>query len=244
LATAQARYQEAKRAYNTNKANAAKKWRDDHTKALVEARALESGRTIELEKELLYGKEKARRLGAVSKQIRQKPMKEPVHRIECTGQDGTIFECLTQDAIVQACAVSNYKGQTQSALTPFLCKPLVSQIGYLTEKEASNQILAGTFNVPPNVDQYTRDFILALEMPASIRQAPQLDMSVTLNDHIWAGDVNRNGLLANLMDSLFLITNQSYRTNILPTWMSGCGHYPLRSVLSQTSGSRSLIWKF
>jgi hypothetical protein len=71
LATAQARYQEAKRAYNTNKANAAN-WRDDHTEALVEARALESGRTIELEKKLLYGKEKARRLGAVSKQIRQK----------------------------------------------------------------------------------------------------------------------------------------------------------------------------
>jgi hypothetical protein len=75
----------------------------------VEARALASGRTIELEKKLLYGKENARRLGAVSKQIRQKPMKEPVCRIECTGQDGTIFECLTQDTIVQACAVSNYK---------------------------------------------------------------------------------------------------------------------------------------
>jgi hypothetical protein len=101
LATAQARYQEAKWAYNKNKANAAN-WHDDHTEALVEARALESGMTIELEKKLLYGKEKARRLGAVSKQKRQKPMKEPVHRIECTGQDGTIFKCLTQDTIVQA----------------------------------------------------------------------------------------------------------------------------------------------
>jgi hypothetical protein len=40
LATAQARYQEARRAYNKNKANAAN-WRDDHTEALVEARALE-----------------------------------------------------------------------------------------------------------------------------------------------------------------------------------------------------------
>jgi hypothetical protein len=74
LATAQVRYQEAKRAYNKEKANAAN-WRDDHIEALVEARALASGRTIQLEKKLLYGKEKARRLGAVSKQIRQKPMK-------------------------------------------------------------------------------------------------------------------------------------------------------------------------
>jgi hypothetical protein len=59
-------------------------------------------------------------------------------------------------------------------------------LGILQEKEASNQILAGTFHVPPNVDQYTREFILALEKPASIRQAPPLDMSVTLHDHIWA----------------------------------------------------------
>jgi hypothetical protein len=167
LATAQARYQEAKRAYNKDKANAAN-WHDDHTEALVEALALAFGRTIELEKKLLYGKEKARRLGAVSKKIRQKPMKEPVHCIECTAQDGTIFECLMQDAIVQACAVSNYKWQTQSALTPFLCKPLVSQIGYLAGKDSFNQILAGTFHVPQNVDQFTREFILALEMPASI----------------------------------------------------------------------------
>jgi hypothetical protein len=65
------------------------------------------GWTIELEKKLLYGKEKARRLGAVSKQIRQKPMK--VRRIECTAQDGTIFKCLMQDTIVHACAFSNYK---------------------------------------------------------------------------------------------------------------------------------------
>jgi hypothetical protein len=152
----------------------------------VEARALASGRTIELEQKLLNGKEEARRLGAVSKQIRQKPMKEPVCRIECTAQDGTIFECLTQDTIVEACAVSDYKRQTQSALTPFLCEPLVSQIGYLAEKDASNQILAGTFHVLQNIDQYTREVILTLEIPASIRQAPALDMSVTLNDHIWA----------------------------------------------------------
>jgi hypothetical protein len=167
LATAQARYQEAKRAYNKEKANAAN-WRDDHTEALVEARALPSGQTIELEKKLLYRKEKARRLGAVSKQIRQKQMKEPIHHIECTAQDGTIFKCFMQNTIVQACAVSNYKWQTQSASTPFLCKPLVSQLGYLAEKDASNQILAGTFHVRQKVDQYTREFILALEMPASI----------------------------------------------------------------------------
>jgi hypothetical protein len=143
LATAQARYQEAKRAYNKEKANAAN-WRDDHIEALVEARALTSGRTIELEKKLLYGKEKARGLGAVSKQIRQKPMKEPVRRIECTAPDGTIFECLTQDTIVQACAVSNYKRQTQSALTPFLCEPLVSQIGYWLVHFKSHRTLIDT----------------------------------------------------------------------------------------------------
>jgi hypothetical protein len=83
LATAQARYQEAKQAYKKEKANA-DNWRDDHIEALVEAKALASGQTIELEQKLLYWKEKARRLGAVSKQIRQKPMKEPVRRIECT----------------------------------------------------------------------------------------------------------------------------------------------------------------
>jgi hypothetical protein len=179
----------------------------------------------------------------VSKQIRQKPMKEPVCRIECTAQDGTIFEWLTQDTIVQACAVSNYKRQTQSALTPFLCEPLVSQLGYLAGKVASNQILAGTFQVPQNVDQYTREFALALEMPASIRQAPPLDMSVTLNDHVWAWrrQLERTACKPHGLSFFPSITSQSFRTNILPAWMSGCDHYPLKLVLSQTSGSRSLM---
>jgi hypothetical protein len=53
LATAQARYQEAKRAYKKEKANA-DNWRDDHIEALVEAKALASGRTIELEQKLVF----------------------------------------------------------------------------------------------------------------------------------------------------------------------------------------------
>jgi hypothetical protein len=72
------------------------------------------------------------------------------------------------------------------SIDPFLCKPLVSQIGYLAEKDASNQIPAGTSQVPQNVDQYTREFILALEMPTSIQEAHPLYMNVTINDHIWA----------------------------------------------------------
>jgi hypothetical protein len=66
-------------------------------------------------------KGKVRQLGIVSKWIRQKPMKEAVHHnIECTAQNGTIIECLMQNTIVQACAASNYKWQTQSAAIPFL----------------------------------------------------------------------------------------------------------------------------
>jgi hypothetical protein len=103
-------------------------------------------------------KGKVRQLAIVStkKRIRQKSMKEAVHHIECTAhQDGTtIIECLVQNTIVQACAASNYKWQTHSAATPFLCKPLDSHIGYLAEKDASNQILACTYHIPQTVDHF------------------------------------------------------------------------------------------
>jgi hypothetical protein len=69
---------------------------------------------------------------------------------------GYLAEKDALNQIVYACAAPNYKQQTQSAATHFLCKPLVSHIGqYLAEKDASNQILAGTYQIPQTVDHYT-----------------------------------------------------------------------------------------
>jgi hypothetical protein len=185
LNTAQERLRDALKAYKKESANTLH-WREDHKTELANQRADANGTTVDTELFSMHSKEKARRLGTISNRIRQKPGKETVRRIEYTAQDGATVESLTQNTIVQACATCNYKRQTQSEDTPFPCEPLVSQIGFLAEKEASIQILQGTCNVPPTVDKYTQEFIAALEMPAIIRQSGSLNMTITPDEHIQA----------------------------------------------------------
>jgi hypothetical protein len=51
-------------------------------------------------------------------------------------QDGTIIQCLIRKTIAHACAASNYKPDNSFCRNPLPGKPLVSQIGYLSEKAA------------------------------------------------------------------------------------------------------------
>jgi len=49
--------------------------------------------------------------------------------------------------------------------SPFLHEPLVNQVGLFGEGPAAKAILEGTFECPPNLDEYTTLFIQALRFP-------------------------------------------------------------------------------
>jgi hypothetical protein len=102
LDTAQERLWDALQTYKKESANALHR-RENHKTELAKARADAKVTTVDTELRSMYSKERARRLGTLSKRIRQKPGKLPVRRIDCeyTAQNGSTIECLTQNTIVQ-----------------------------------------------------------------------------------------------------------------------------------------------
>jgi hypothetical protein len=46
---------------------------------------------------------------------------------------------------------------------PPMMEPLLSDLGYLADTEASAQILDGTYICPPGTNDYTRDFLRILQ---------------------------------------------------------------------------------
>jgi len=52
--------------------------------------------------------------------------------------------------------------------TPPMQEPLVSELGYLANTEAVEQILNGTYVCPPGIDQDTQDFLSKLQVTSPI----------------------------------------------------------------------------
>ena len=62
--------------------------------------------------------------------------------------------------------------------------PLCHNLGFLAETTAANQILHGTYEVPNNVDKYTKKTIAELKMPDSIRNQSSTVNHITTKEHI------------------------------------------------------------
>jgi len=60
---------------------------------------------------------------------------------------------------------------------------LLSEIGYLADGPAVDSIIDGRYTLPQGTDPYAWEFLLALEMPASIRAKGLLNCIATLEEH-------------------------------------------------------------
>ena len=53
---------------------------------------------------------------------------------------------------------------SQTAMTPLMNQEFIDQVGYQAELPGSEEILQGTFQIPPDMDPYAAQFITQLKM--------------------------------------------------------------------------------
>ena len=90
----------------------------------------------------------------------------------------------TREDLEQVCINENEAWFSQSSNTPFMQPPLCQDLGFLAETHSANQILQGTYQVPNNVDKYTKKMIAELKMPDAIRNQPTTINHITIQEHI------------------------------------------------------------
>jgi hypothetical protein len=66
--------------------------------------------------------------------------------------------------------------------TPPMSEPLLSDLGYLADTSAAEEILQGTYVCPPGTDEYTQDFLLFLQRSPNVNALDQIDTSFTRED--------------------------------------------------------------
>ena len=163
----------------------AENWRHEYQENLALALAKDNDMDKDIILKRLITTERQRSLGKKARLIRQKGMKEPVKRVEYYDpQTDTMVECLTHDAIVDACAQSNIARQTQTEDTPFMQPPLLDHFGYLADTPYAEEVLNGTYIPPTDTDIYARELLQAMKRPPEIEQAGEISLEITLQDHI------------------------------------------------------------
>jgi len=89
-----------------------------------------------------------------------------ISQVEITGANGP--QLITgRHAVEQALCQSLQQRFTRAHGSPFLHQPLLKDVGFLGCGAAAQAILEGTYQCPPETDEYTRLFIEALRWPAN-----------------------------------------------------------------------------
>ena len=101
-----------------------------------------------------------------------------------TDDDGQQQEVTTKTDIEAACLQCNKKKYCHPHNTPPLQPPIVNIFGYIGTMETVATVLNGTFQMPDEVDDYTKKFFTALRMPDAIRNNPPSSKIITTEEHI------------------------------------------------------------
>ena len=67
--------------------------------------------------------------------------------------------------------------------TPAMNEPLLSDLGFLSDTDATKHILNGTYICPEGVDAYIKNFIASLQITAPIDPADFTPNTVSLQDY-------------------------------------------------------------
>ena len=82
-----------------------------------------------------------------------------VTKVDVEQDDGRVIEETTKEGIERACMEENEKKYRQTQATPCMQEPLLSELGYLGITASCDQILEGTYQPPPGINQYTRELL-------------------------------------------------------------------------------------
>jgi hypothetical protein len=96
----------------------------------------------------------------------------------------------------QACFTENDQRFSQSESTPPMVEPLISDLGYLGDTTAAEEILAGTYKIPSGIDQYTVKLINELRTLKVIRNSPLVAGYVSTEDHVYGWKQQKEGVSA------------------------------------------------
>ena len=66
--------------------------------------------------------------------------------------------------------------------TPPMTEPLLSDLGYLADTPAAEEILQGTYVCPPGTDEYTKDFLHFLQRSPKVNASDQIETTFTSDD--------------------------------------------------------------
>jgi hypothetical protein len=113
--------------------------------------------------------ERQRRQARNVKRMRGRLGNSRVTKLWHTDENGTRVECNTQHAMENACFEENVSRFSQSEATPPMTEPMVSELRYLAENPAAEQILKGCYDPPKGTDKYMKELLHELRMPQAIR---------------------------------------------------------------------------
>jgi hypothetical protein len=168
--------------------------RDSYLQSQDEAKANANSTTVELERSKRHTTEKQRQQGRRLATLKQS-RKELVVKLHST-TDGISTTWEEKDNLERVSVQENQQRFSQTAATPPMQQWILDLVGYAAEKPAANEILDGTFEIPPATDPYLVARLLnALRMPDSVRQAGTIPTTITIADHIrgWRQQKERTG---------------------------------------------------
>lgn len=162
LAEAETELNEAYAKYHAGK-KYHKERRTHFLESLAQARAQKSSTSAANQLKQLQSREELRLSFRQIKFALGTLSRKGVTSVKEVQEDGTIMEYTDKIAIEEACMRENERKYTQTESTPCMTEPLLSLLGTTGDSEACNQILNGTIQLPPEVDQYTAEFFNELK---------------------------------------------------------------------------------
>ncbi len=117
------------------------------------------------------------------KRIKKKLERVTATHLFSTGPDGVRKELSDRESIEAACIEENNTRFMQSYGTDFTQSPLVDQVGLLGDRQAADDILAGTYDPPSELSKYTRLLVNALRMPKSVWDLQPMTTTVTTEEN-------------------------------------------------------------
>jgi hypothetical protein len=131
-------------------------WRNDFLQTLAKAKAEENGTDTHLEEHKLIRIERQRRQARNVKRMTGKLNRGRVTQVFYTNKEDERVVCDTHDSMVQACITENEARFSQAESTPPMSAPLYEILGKCGETTEAQAILSGTFDVPEEIDSYTK----------------------------------------------------------------------------------------
>ena len=104
-----------------------------------------------------------------------------VRTVTTTEPDGTNRQHTTEEAVVQEIMVNNEARFRLTESTPPMQPPLLNDLGYTGTTQEGLEILAGSYEPDPTLDQWTTQFLEALEHTDPAR--PPINTTISASDY-------------------------------------------------------------